>query len=266
MMLLVSLRWIIFASLTSTAPAGLIWLMDYNWDEPIRVHVAKGVGCVNIAGTPACETEQLWEQDWVRVPVENCDSNIQECYLTVTIDFGFNPFVTAARSRPNYSRKFTLQGITHDARFRVLNNRYCLHAESDPSIEKCSDPSDIYRGPDTVNPYVGFQGTKPPYQESPGLSISGSNPEDDPSLYRISNINGINLASNAESQSSNGVSEGLTTSISNGVSLTSNVENNLNGILWTSNIGLQTPGTNNEPVPDDIYGILSNDELVVPAT
>lgn len=138
--------------------------------------------------------------------------------------------------------------------------------ESDPSIEKCSDPSDIYRGPDTVNPYVGFQGTKPPYQESPGLSISGSNPEDDPSLYRISNINGINLASNAESQSSNGVSEGLTTSISNGVSLTSNVENNLNGILWTSNIGLQTPGTNNEPVPDDIYGILSNDELVVPAT
>lgn len=82
----------------------------------------------------------------------------------------------------------------------------------------------------------------------------------------MSNINGINLDSNAESQSSNGVSEGLTTSISNGVSLTSNVENNLSGVLWTSDIGLQTPSTNNEPVPDVYYGILSNDELIAPAT
>lgn len=40
MMLLVLLRWIIFASLTSAAPAGSIWplsLKDLYWNEPIRV-------------------------------------------------------------------------------------------------------------------------------------------------------------------------------------------------------------------------------------
>ncbi|MCJ1461611.1 hypothetical protein MMC07_000208 [Pseudocyphellaria aurata] len=136
----------------------------------------------------------------------------------------------------------------------------------------CYNKIKVYTGEDVENPYVGYYGPKPPY------NIRKS--EDNAFLY-----DGIELASDpgeefsntkVESQSSSGLTEGLTTSNNQ---WTSNTENQplgqLNG-MSTNDINIQPPSTiklassNFELLPNDgvasnnYYGVLSNGEPVVP--
>lgn len=66
------------------------------------------------------------------VPTTNCDNDSRACDLVVTIDFGFDPSDKDKNSYPNYSQEFKLNGINHDAWFRVSDNKYCLYARNYP--------------------------------------------------------------------------------------------------------------------------------------
>lgn len=143
----------------------------------------------------------------------------------------------------------------------------------DPKNSRCFDPSNVYSGADTINPYVGYEGPKPPYD---------ANPHDNtflplPSIESASTADSQSTNMNLETQSLSGTSEGLT---NNGMSVTGNIENpppqsnTLDGVLSpSSDIGLlQTPSminlqqvaSNDLPVSDDSWlvadGLLSDDE------
>ncbi|MCJ1428524.1 hypothetical protein MMC29_006434, partial [Sticta canariensis] len=237
-------------------------------------HIAKGVGCVNIEGKPACETDRLFEHDWVAVNPMDCDSDMQTCDLVVTIDFGFDPSVRTGKAHPKYMQQFTLENTIHDARFIFSNNKYCLYAEMDPENSRCFDPSNFYSGADTINPYVDYDGPNPPYDADPHDNTFLQQPPIE-SASGTADSQSMNL--NLETQSLSGTSEGLT---NNGMSVTGNIENpppqsnGLDGVLSpSSDIGLlQTPSTinvqqvasNDLPASDDSWlvadGLLSDDE------
>ena len=228
----------------------------------------------------------------------DCDNDLRTCDLVVIIDFGFDPSVQTDKAHPRYRHQFALQNTVHDARFKFSDNKYCLYAgkspqrtenppysifrlslyissvpETDPTNSRCFDPSNVYSGGDTINPYVGYQGPKPPYDADPQDNTLLQQPSIESASSKIdSQSTNMNL----ETQSLSGTSEGLT----NGVSVIGNIEysppqsNALDGILSpSSDIGLlQTPSminvqqvaSNDLPASDDRWvvadGLLSDDE------
>ena len=146
--------------------------------------------------------------------------------------------------------------------------------EMDPKNSRCFDPSDVYTGVDTINPYVDYQGPEPPDDADPHDNTFLQQPSIE-SASSTADSKSANMY--LETQSLSGTSEGL---INNGMSVTVNIENpppqssTLDGILSpSSDIGLlQTPSminaqqgaSNNLPASDDSWliadGLLSDDE------
>lgn len=223
---------------------------------------------------------------------------MQTCDLVVTIDFGFDPSVQTGKAHPKYMQQFRLGDTMHDANFKFSDNKYCLYAgnssqrienpqvkylpfslisyvlETNPKNSRCFDPSDIYSGADTINPYVGYQGPIPPYDANPHDSAFLQQPSIE-SASNTAESQSTNM--NLEMQSLSGMTEGLT---NDGMSVTGNTENllpqsnTLEGVLSPSSdigviqtasmINLQQVASNDLPASDDSLlvanGLLSDDE------
>ena len=144
----------------------------------------------------------------------------------------------------------------------------------DPKNSRCFDPSNVYSGADTINPYVDYQGPKPPYDADPHDNTFLQQPSIG-STSSTADSQSTNM--NLETQSLSGTSDGLT---NNGMSVTGNIENpppqsnTLDGILSPSSdiellqtpsmINVQQVASNDLSASDDSWlvanGLPSDDE------